>query len=96
MSNKDSSLMTFMLGALIGAAVAILYAPQSGKDTRKHLKRLSEDLADSVEEISEEIKDTGRKFYDEGRERVISEAVNAKEKLSKKFDKKIAELEEDI
>ena len=31
------TLLTFILGAASGAAVALLYAPQSGKDTREYL-----------------------------------------------------------
>ena len=41
MSRQDSSsgsvLMAFVLGALAGAAVALLYAPASGEDTRRRL-----------------------------------------------------------
>jgi len=36
------------LGALIGAGVALLLAPQSGQRTRRHIIRVAEDLTDSA------------------------------------------------
>ena len=36
-SNAGITLLTFILGAASGAAVALLYAPASGRDTREYL-----------------------------------------------------------
>ena len=51
----------FTVGALIGAGMALLYAPQSGKETRKLLakkaKLLKEKAQDTVEHTQEFIKD---------------------------------------
>lgn len=35
---KADSLFTFLGGALVGAAVAILFAPESGDETRRKIK----------------------------------------------------------
>lgn len=35
---KGESLFTFLGGALVGAAIAILFAPDSGDETRKKIK----------------------------------------------------------
>lgn len=35
---KSESLFTFLGGVLVGAAVAILFAPESGEETRKKIK----------------------------------------------------------
>lgn len=35
---KTDSLFTFLGGVLVGAAVAILFAPESGNETRKRIK----------------------------------------------------------
>ncbi|HIZ87161.1 MAG TPA: YtxH domain-containing protein [Candidatus Coprenecus pullistercoris] len=35
---KTDSLFTFLGGVLVGAAVAILFAPDSGEETRKKIK----------------------------------------------------------
>lgn len=47
MDNKNSgeggwTLLTFMAGIVIGAAVALMLAPASGDETRKKLKKVAE------------------------------------------------------
>ena len=38
MGNKGSSVLSFLLGALVGAAIALLYAPSSGVELRSQIK----------------------------------------------------------
>ena len=40
--------LSFLAGAATGAAVAFLTAPQSGRDARRKLKHLTEDLAEKA------------------------------------------------
>lgn len=49
---KDSSggFGAFVLGALVGAGVALLLAPQSGEETQKQIKRRAEDLRNDAED----------------------------------------------
>ena len=48
MSDQDQSfgafLVGFVVGGLVGAAVALLYAPQSGMETRAYIKDKSIEL----------------------------------------------------
>lgn len=39
-----------LAGAIIGGAVALLYAPSSGKDTRRFIKKKAEEAVDIVKE----------------------------------------------
>jgi gas vesicle protein len=48
----------FVAGASIGAGVALLYAPQSGKDTRKLICKTANETKDSLVETGGRIKDT--------------------------------------
>lgn len=41
-----SWLTGFVLGGLIGAGLALLFAPQSGKDTREKISDLAREAAD--------------------------------------------------
>ena len=46
MSEKNSGegVLSFILGGIIGACLAILFAPNTGNETRRKLKILLEDL----------------------------------------------------
>ena len=57
----------FVAGAAIGAAVALLYAPQPGTETRRLIKEKSKEGADAVAETSREMYDRGRELYEKGR-----------------------------
>jgi len=52
-SSPRSGFTTFAVGALIGAGVALLYAPQSGKETRKLLARKGKQLKDKAQDTVE-------------------------------------------
>ncbi|QHN03692.1 YtxH domain-containing protein [Granulicella sp. WH15] len=49
-------LFAFGIGASVGAAIALLYAPQSGAQTRRKLKRSAEDAAEQLEEAANYLK----------------------------------------
>lgn len=54
-SNFGSSLLTFLSGAAIGAGLALLFAPQTGEETRKQIKDAAEKAADEVKDRSEKV-----------------------------------------
>jgi gas vesicle protein len=58
------------LGAAIGGAAALLYAPQSGAATRKKLKRGLDDLGDSIEDAAEYLKDQAERLGKEAQKLV--------------------------
>jgi gas vesicle protein len=49
-------LIAFLAGAAAGAAVALLTAPQSGKETREKVKRWAHDLEDKAAHLPAELK----------------------------------------
>jgi gas vesicle protein len=46
-----------LIGAVIGGVIALLYAPQSGKKTRKFLKNKATEFVDEVKEEASEVVD---------------------------------------
>ena len=52
MSENTGSKMffSFLTGAVIGAGLALLFAPQSGEETRKQIKDFSEKLGSEVKD----------------------------------------------
>ena len=67
MEDKGSNLVWFLTGVAVGAAVGILYAPQSGKDTRRHIGKTARDSREAMEASGKELMDKGKELYDRGR-----------------------------
>lgn len=84
MSNRNDGLFAFLLGAVVGAAVGLLYAPKTGKETRAHLKQLGEDFVDSAEDFGEEVKVKGKKLFAEGKAKVSEVVEKGKNSLKSK------------
>jgi gas vesicle protein len=60
----------FLTGAIIGATIAILYAPKSGKDTRKYISDVTQQSRDAVTDTSKDIVDAGKEMFERGRKLV--------------------------
>ncbi|MCK5220623.1 MAG: YtxH domain-containing protein [Candidatus Aminicenantes bacterium] len=59
-----STLLGFLTGAALGAGFALLYAPQSGEDTRKQIKEAADKASDEVKDNYKKIEKTALKNYD--------------------------------
>ena len=46
--NNTISVGWFLVGAAVGASIALLYAPQSGKDTRRLIAKKGEQSKDAI------------------------------------------------
>lgn len=90
MTKKKSNAGKFVLGAAIGATLGVLFAPKSGKETRKAIKEKAEDLIEKTKEIDvQEVRDT----IEEKVSDIIEEMKDLdKEKVAKIAKKKAAEL----
>src|SRR5688500_20330626 len=47
---RGGSIGSFVLGALVGAGVALLFAPQSGEETQEEIRRRARRLRDKAED----------------------------------------------
>ncbi|MBN2654806.1 MAG: YtxH domain-containing protein [Nitrospirae bacterium] len=76
-------LVSFLLGGMVGAGIALLVAPQSGSDTRRKLHDLAETAkekaSDYVAHTKESITSSMEKGKDllEGRKTAIASAIEA-------------------
>ncbi|MEW5747039.1 MAG: YtxH domain-containing protein [Nitrospirota bacterium] len=50
------AVFSFLLGGAVGAGVALLLAPQSGKKTRRQIHHFAEDLAGQATDYAERLK----------------------------------------
>jgi gas vesicle protein len=69
-NHRNGTITAAAVGALCGAGIALLLAPQSGKKTRKDIRRISRkvrmELTDSFENLSDEVWERLQKEYDRG------------------------------
>jgi gas vesicle protein len=72
----------FLIGAATGAAIAILYAPQSGKDTRRLIAKKTEEGKEALVDSGKDVLDRGKELYQRGRE-FADEAADAFERARK-------------
>lgn len=66
--SNGSSLVWFLAGVAVGAAVALLCAPQSGRDTRQYIGKKSAAGRDYLTEHGREVYQKGRELYDRGKD----------------------------
>jgi gas vesicle protein len=93
MSSRDSAsdvLMAFLIGGATGAALALLFAPRSGEETRELISdaaregaRRARDVADRGREIGERAVDRGRKLVDDASQTVSRQADRVAEGVDK-------------
>lgn len=69
-----SKLNWFLAGAAMGAGIALLYAPKSGKDTRRYITAKAEESKDAITETGREVYERGKDIYEKGR-KVADEAA---------------------
>ena len=64
---NPGKLIWFVVGASIGTALALLYAPQSGQDTRDYLGKQARRGRDSLAKSGRDAFETGRDLLERGR-----------------------------
>lgn len=81
MANNDSELGSFLagfvIGALVGAATALILAPQSGTATRQQIVSTTQDLRQSADTHAREYRDKATTVFSDTRNRAhdLSEQV---------------------
>ena len=77
-NNTGKLLGAIFLGAAIGGALGILFAPDKGSETRKKIKTKGEDLTGAVKEKFDRIVDKFRKEVDAVKEQANDFAANGR------------------
>jgi gas vesicle protein len=71
-------LLAFMVGATVGAAVALLYAPATGDETREYLGKRARESRDRVNEMAKQ----GREIVNKQRDNLTTAFDRAREQFS--------------
>jgi gas vesicle protein len=65
---EGGKLSWFLAGAILGGAVALLYAPKTGKETREFITRKTGEGKEALSDTGREVYEKGRQIYDKGKE----------------------------
>jgi len=64
-------LVSFVAGAAIGAGLALLYAPKSGREMRDNIADLTDDAVDKIKEYAKEAQEKIKSAIEEGKETIV-------------------------
>ena len=83
-SNKVGNVIgAIFLGAAIGGALGILFAPDKGSETRKKISKKSNDLTDAVKEKFDAIVDKFKKEVEDVKDQADEYVANGKSAIEK-------------
>ncbi len=74
-AGAGSVVLAFILGAVAGAAVALLYAPATGRETREFLGERAREGRDRAAEAASK----GREYTNQGRETIATAIERGRE-----------------
>jgi gas vesicle protein len=60
----------FGVGVAAGAALALIYAPQSGARTRRQIRRAVNDAGDYIKDTADNVTDVANKYLKRGKDAV--------------------------
>jgi len=79
MSNeRTNGILGFLAGAAVGAALGILFAPRSGKETRDRIRNKANDAKDDFEDLL----DKGREEWARAKGKAVDTANMTREEVS--------------
>lgn len=94
--NAGPLIFSFFLGGLIGAGVALLLAPKSGRETREKIKELAVEAKGKAEEVIEQVKGKVTSVVEKGKEvieekkSIVTTAIEAGKEAYEKEKEKLA------
>ena len=81
----------FTIGVAAGAAVALIYAPQTGERTRRQIKRKLEDAGDYLKDASDTLSGHAEKVVKRGKE-VLDDVTESASKAANQAVKTVSNL----
>ena len=93
-----SALPWFLFGLGLGAAMGILFAPQSGADTRRVLKKKAQKLRDLAEDKLGDVMDTGNRKVRKLRENLaeVAEDLDQEDGDEEEFEPRPSRAREEL
>ena len=94
--SAGSIALAFLVGGIVGAGVALLTAPQSGRETREKIKDLADEAKEKIVAVAEDAKEKMLDVYSRGKDvvgekkTVITSAIEAGKKAMEEERLRIA------
>ena len=95
-NNTGNTLIALITGAIVGTGIGLLYAPQSGKETRQQIKdealKAKEKISDEYDHLSDQVSD----FAETAKEKFEDQVEKLFKRANTKADDLLASLEAEL
>jgi gas vesicle protein len=75
---REPGIGAFVLGAAIGAGLALLFAPRTGEETRRELQRQARKMGDQAQDFVSEVTESVSNTFQSARDKVESSIDSTK------------------
>lgn len=86
-NGSSSAIGIFLAGAAVGAILALLFAPQSGEETREWLQKKARQDLKKLKTKGQRLRKRAHDLYDEGREQ-LADVLEVGSKAARKVEVK--------
>jgi len=93
--SNTTGIAWFFAGAAVGAAIALLYAPAAGHETRRRIGKKTDEGRAALQDSGKEMIDRGREMFERGR-KMADEAAEMFERGRKMVEDTAANLQEKV
>ncbi len=96
--NAGTALLSFLAGAAVGAGIALLYAPKTGRELRESIRDLTDDAVDKIKEYASEAQDRIKSAVNDGKDycmekkSILSSAIEAGKEAMDKEKERLREV----
>lgn len=94
--NTSNTIIALATGAVVGAGLALLYAPQSGEKTRKQLKKEAKNAKKALEDKYDEASSKLSEFADSAKSQFETRLNSTFSKAKEKTDDILASMENEL
>lgn len=93
---KQGSFGSFLRGVLIGAGIALLLAPKSGRETRTMLTERGTEIKDKAVNLASDTRDRAQTVISDARNKIQDTVKSAQQGIANTTDPSKQELEREV
>lgn len=93
---QGSAFGTFLRGAVIGATIALLFAPRSGRETRTMLSERGSEMYDKAKYIAQDTRDRAQTVVSDARNKIEDTIQGVKQGASSTLGKTTKDLKREV